>query len=354
MNRELVGRWLNRILSDGVFYPDALDVISTVDGWDDWFEKWADTARTYEALASQAEEEGYRVTASEYHLQAALAWQYATFLRFDSPNDRYHAERQRVSNFDLAIRDIRPSVARHEIAFEGTHIPGYLRLPVDVERPRCVLLIGGVDSTKEDTIELSNLFLDRGLATFAFDGPGQGEYFDQQPMVPDFERYTSAVIDYLSEREDIATDNFGAIGRSIGGYYALRSALTDERLGAVVVWGGTYDLSHFDTMEEVAQAGFLFASGIEDHIDARRTVMQYLDLAPLQDLLRQFRGRVLIYHGAHDQNFPVAQAQRLADSMPDHSRVLEIDPEERHCCHMRFPRTRRLMVDWLTGELGKA
>ena len=42
-------------------------------------------------------------------------------------------------------------------------------------------------------------FLRRGMATFTFDGPGQGETWFQGGMIVDFERATSAVIDYVEK-----------------------------------------------------------------------------------------------------------------------------------------------------------
>ena len=38
-----------------------------------------------------------------------------------------------------------------------------------------MLLLSGLDSTKEELRSTEQTFLDRGLATFSVDGPGQGE-----------------------------------------------------------------------------------------------------------------------------------------------------------------------------------
>ena len=52
---------------------------------------------------------------------------------------------------------------------------GNLRRPPGLDRPPLVLLIAGLDSTKEEFFAVENIFLARGLATFSLDGPGQGE-----------------------------------------------------------------------------------------------------------------------------------------------------------------------------------
>ena len=64
---------------------------------------------------------------------------------------------------------------RVEVPFEDGPLVGNLRRPAGVERPPLVLLLPGLDSTKEEFFLWENVFLDRGMATFSCDGPGQGE-----------------------------------------------------------------------------------------------------------------------------------------------------------------------------------
>ena len=116
-------------------------------------------------------------------------------------------QRRKVELFDRAAPHLSPAGERVEIAFEGATIPGYLRLPAaagDGPFPCCVL-IGGLESTKEESHLFENLCLERGIATFAFDGPGQGEMFFEVKLGPDFERYSSAVLDHLVERRPRST-----------------------------------------------------------------------------------------------------------------------------------------------------
>jgi 2,6-dihydroxypseudooxynicotine hydrolase len=60
-------------------------------------------------------------------------------------------------------------------------MPGYRRLPAGSQRPPCVILLGGLDTTKEDYQVVNDLCVERGLATLAFDGPGQGETLFRMP-----------------------------------------------------------------------------------------------------------------------------------------------------------------------------
>ncbi len=54
----------------------------------------------------------------------------------------------------------------------------------------------GLDSTKEEMDDYENRFLMRGLATLAFDGPGQGEAEYDFPITPEYERPVGVVLNY--------------------------------------------------------------------------------------------------------------------------------------------------------------
>ena len=108
-----------------------------------------------------------------------------------------------------------------------------------------MILFGGLDTTKEDAFEFSRYFLQRGVATFAFDGPGQGEVFEHMNARMDFERVVGAVLDRLGDRADLDSGRFGVVGRSTGGHWACRAAALEPRIRAVAAWGLIYDLHAF-------------------------------------------------------------------------------------------------------------
>ena len=122
---------------------------------------------------------------------------------FERPDLREAGQKRKVALYDRAAPLFFPPAERIDIPFEGFAIPGFLRKPPGVERPRCAVLIGGLESTKEESYLFERMCHDRGMATFAFDGPGQGEMYFQTPIRPDFERFTSAVLDELETRDDI-------------------------------------------------------------------------------------------------------------------------------------------------------
>jgi 2,6-dihydroxypseudooxynicotine hydrolase len=87
------------------------------------------------------------------------------------------------------------------------------------------------------------VFLARGLATLAFDGPGQGEAEYDLPILPEYERPVAAVIDWIERRDDLDAARVGLWGVSLGGYYAPRAAAFEPRVKAVVALTGPFDFA---------------------------------------------------------------------------------------------------------------
>ena len=110
-----------------------------------------------------------------------------------------------------------------------------LRRPADVVNPPLVVLLPGLDSTKEEFFNWENVFLKRGMATVSLDGPGQGETGYHSHIRHDYEVAVSLLLDTLMPRADI---NMNRVGVSMGGYYAPRVAAFEPRIKAVSPIGG--------------------------------------------------------------------------------------------------------------------
>ena len=97
-----------------------------------------------------------------------------------------------------------------------------------------MMMIPGLDSAKEELRSTEELFLERGIATFSVDGPGQGEAEYDLAIRGDWEVPGGAVIDYLQTEPGIDPGRIGVWGVSLGGYYAPRVASGDGRVKACV------------------------------------------------------------------------------------------------------------------------
>ena len=231
--------WSYRFISNGTDYGDFTATLSRITRWDDWCREWGNTAAEYEQLAESAEDAGQRETAAGAWRRAALAWHWGKFVFVDHPDEQRAAHDRSVACYRRAAGSLTPPAELVRIPYAGTQLPAYLRVPAG-PRPPVVIMVPGLDSTKEELQATAEYYLARGLATIAIDGPGQGESEYELPIEPAYEKVATAAVDYLRTREDVDGEKTGLFGVSLGGYYAARAAAYEPRLAAVVSLAGPY------------------------------------------------------------------------------------------------------------------
>jgi 2,6-dihydroxypseudooxynicotine hydrolase len=203
-----------------------------------------------------------------------------------------------------------------------------------------VLLIPGLESTKEQFTTYEPYFLERGLATLSFEGPGQGEAWYSLPFRDDaYARAVAAVGEAAAE----LSPRVVVVGTSFGGYLALRCAAAVPGLAAVVSISGRHDLSDFDAMEPVVQEGFARITKCEDP----REVLAEVNLAGKLDDLR---APALVLHGRRDRLVPDEQMERIAAALGDRAE-LWIEAEGSHSCNNLHTRVRPALADWVRERL---
>jgi pimeloyl-ACP methyl ester carboxylesterase len=209
-----------------------------------------------------------------------------------------------------------------------------------------VLLIPGLDSTKEEFLRLENVFLARGMATLSMDGPGQGETGYTLPIRPDYEVAVGAMLDALAARADVDLQRVGAIGVSLGGYYAPRAAAFEPRLKAVAGLSGPYDFGEcWDGVPPLTRETFVAKSGAADEDEGRRRASD-MSLAGALERLTQ---PALFVTGRLDRLIPWEDTKRIADEIPDAEWVLYDDGT--HVCNNVPFRYRPLVADWMAERL---
>ena len=212
-----------------------------IERWEDWLTAWRDNGDLHAGLAREAAGRGWARTAGEAWIRAAVSYHFGKFVWMLDMDAHDAVAGQAVAAMYRGLALLDPAAERIEIPFGGASLVGNLRRPPGADRPPLVLLIAGLDSTKEEFFAVENTFLARGLATFSLDGPGQGESARAVKIRPDFEAPVAAVLDVLCQRADLDGGRVGTLGVSLGGYYAARAAAFEPRLKAVVVCGGCYD-----------------------------------------------------------------------------------------------------------------
>lgn len=338
-----------RMIADGIPYHDFLVARERLEAGDQWYDVWAETGLAYEARGQEAIDRGDTLTGGRWLWIGCLSYHYAQFLWFHDAARREAGQRRKVELYRRAAEHLRPPSERVEIAFDGVTIPAYLRLPEQPDGGRpvpCVLLIGGLESTKEESYLFENLCLERGMATFAFDGPGQGEVFFDVGLQPDFERYARAAVDYLQTRAEIEPERIGVLGRSLGGYYAVRTAACDPRLKACVSWGACFDLADLEDYPPATQAGLIYVTGLDDA--AARRQLRSVDLA---DVIGDLRQPTYLLHGRHDEIFSMRHVERVEQGARNAPLEVVIEDEGNHCAHNLAHLVRPRMADWLARQL---
>ena len=339
-----------RLIGDGVPAGDLFAAQAKLKQWDDWYPFWARRGDYYEELARVALDRGRSQSAGELFWQACLSYHYAQFLWFHDTKTRDDGQRRKVELYREAAPLFACPAERFDVPFEQFSIPGYLRLPPNRNgRVPVAIILGGLESTKEESYRFENLFLARGIATCTFDGPGQGEMYFQAKMRPDFHRFGSAVLDWLQARPEVDPDRIGVIGRSLGGYYAVHFAAHEPRLKACVCWGVLFDLSYYDSMHDPSRRGFAFVAGYDDSAKASSYLKQTIDLSGQAERLRC---PIYALHGALDPLIPPEQVDRLRMALARHPDAeFDIPADGDHCCHNLYHVVRPRMADWLTERL---
>jgi esterase FrsA len=221
----------------GLKPQDVREALSRIDSLDrdQWADAWGAVAGRYMSAAKAAEALGRHDAAHEDYL---MAWRLYSFARWPTANSpgKQRAYPASLEAFQGFARRLDPPVETVRIPFEGKEIVALLRLPKGVRPAPLLLSISALDSRKEEHVERGDVFLRRGIATFALDMPGTGE----APLIsePKAERMFSRALDYLATRPEIDAKRVAVQGGSWSGHWSAKLGIVEkDRLKAVVVQG---------------------------------------------------------------------------------------------------------------------
>ncbi len=343
-----VANWGPRFTAQGVDPGDFARVTGPLERWADWLGAWSANGDLHATLAREAEDAGRFLTAGQAWVHAALSYHFAKFVwMLDLDRHRVAAD-QAVAAMNRAHRLLDATAERVEIDFDGATMIGNLRRPAGAQRPPLVLLIAGLDSTKEEFFAVENVFLARGMATFSLDGPGQGETGYALKIRPDFEAPVAAVLDVLCARSDLDGSRVGLLGVSLGGYYGARAAAFEPRIRAVVISGGPYDYGAL-IRDRAPHSFATFA-----HNSGTATPEETYEFAArltLAGVLDQLSQPMIVVFGKRDRLIPWQHAERVAREARNAD--LWLFEEGNHVCMNLTYRWRPQAADWLAERLGE-
>jgi 2,6-dihydroxypseudooxynicotine hydrolase len=342
-----IHHWAPRFVTNGVALTDFEEVTATIRSWDDWCAAWSARAAVHEEMGREALAKGKNLSAGDHLQRAGVYYHFGKFLFVQDLAQMKAAHMKAVECRNLALPYLRPAGERVEMPYEGKVLAGILRKPVGIERPPVLAFACGLDSCKEETDAYEQPFLARGIATLAFDGPGQGEAEYDFAIRGDYEVAAKAVIDYIETRRDLDAGRIGLAGISLGGYYAPRSAAFDKRIKACLALGGPYDwLECWDGLPDLTREAFRVRSKSATMDDARRKAATLT----LKGVAQNITCPIYIMNGELDRIVPAADTKRLAREVKGPV-VLNLVEGGNHIANNRAYRWRMQSADWMAEQL---
>jgi pimeloyl-ACP methyl ester carboxylesterase len=345
-----IDNWGPRLIANCIDYNDFVRTTAAIARWEEWLDAWCATAEAHRALALDARAHGHEQSAGEAFLRAAVSFHFAKFVWvLDPARNRIATEAAARALYDAhALLD--PTAERIEAPIDGGNIVGNLRRPPDLDGAPLVVLIPGLDSTKEEFWLWESVFLSRGMATLSLDGPGQGEAGFQMSIRPDYEIAVGAALDALAARgafdRHLDLRRVGAVGVSLGGYYVARVAAFEPRIRAVAGVSGPYDVAAaWAAMPSLTREAFIHHSGASSP-DSALALARRMSLEGVAERIEQ---PCLVVTGARDRVIPWEQTRRIADDAPRGEWVLY--DEGTHVCNNIPFKYRPLVADWIRDQL---
>lgn len=351
----VVANWSARFVANDI---DPLDVERTMAGvtsWDSWADAWEATADGYITRADAATSAGHHITAAAFRRRAALILQFAQFVLNDDPDRRRALHARQVDQFRRAAPDLDPPALPYRLTTDdGAEVHGYVRRP---ERAHgVVLLLPGLESTKEQFSTFEPYLLERGLVTVSVEGPGQGEAHASHPFLLDpYLRAYAAVRHWVDGPGGVPGLPVGVLGTSFGGFLALRCAVADDVVpgltqpAAVVAIAGPHTLTPLGDLQPILQEGFVHLSGAADVAEADRLLAD----VTLTGHLTRLTAPTLIVHGDADRVIPVSHGDRIAAELGDRADYDRVVGGS-HSCNNHHTTVRPRVGDWLADRLAAA
>jgi dienelactone hydrolase len=342
-----VSHWKPRFTANGVAPADFERITAQLESWDEWCRAWSEEARVHEDLGREALSEGRTRSAGAHLAQAAVYYHFAKFVFVQDPDQMRTAHLAAVRCLNDALPHLDPPGERHEIPFEGSSMVGILRRPSRDGGAPAVIMIPGLDSTKEELRSTETLFLERGLATFSIDGPGQGEAEYDLPIRGDWEVPGAAIHDYLRALPGIDASRIGAWGVSLGGYYAPRLASGVGEIKACIGLAGPFNFGAiWEGLPQLTRETFQVRSRAGDEPEAR---LKAFELS-LEGRTQSIKCPLLIVTGKRDRIIPWAESQRIVDEVGASAQMLLIEDGNHGCANVSYKHRYR-SADWMAARL---
>ncbi len=245
------------------------------------------------------------------------------------------------------------------IPWQGQCLWGNLHLPAGEAPWPLLVIVHGMDDTKEEHLATELYAQEHGFAVFCVDAPGQGE-----ALLLDNIRWSVHLCDFLSQVITTLTESYscdpqrvGLLGISWGGMWAIKTAAQDQRVRAVLDVGGPIDARLFSRLPFFLKTKFCQVLGVQGPQDISNAGELFSLTHPV-DLLEQVTCPLRIVHGGRDPLVPVSDKvwlrDRLRQQHPQQEVSLVVHPQGDHCCTAEAAALRQDLVDWFGRTLNRS
>jgi pimeloyl-ACP methyl ester carboxylesterase len=316
--------------------------------WAEWLEYWSKRAGGYVSIAELAAADNDVTTASAHFTAASLCFHFGQMMVYDDVEAKTEAHSKGSAAYAKAIPLFCFPTERQDVTVDalGFSVPIVRRRPDGDGNKPVVILVAGLEGTKEEMHAWTGFFLDRGIATVTFDGPGQGELSHVELNPETYLAAVESIVKSLENDLDVDSNRIGILGVSMGGLLASMVTARISKIAAAGEIGGTFDTeSRWERANALSKRGHQFVC----HSDTEAETLQKIRSLSMTGLAEKIKCPFLIVHGELDRIVPIDQATMYRDAIKQAELV--IVPQGNHVCHNLSSVSRPMVADWFVHRL---
>ncbi|GAB3570960.1 hypothetical protein GCM10027445_25470 [Amycolatopsis endophytica] len=343
---------VQRLVGNGMDFADVDELHRLADTGRPWDEIAEELGERNLARADAALADGHTTTARSWYLFASACFRTGQVPLTDTEPRKRELYRKLIAAFRAAGALSEPAAEHLTVDTPAGVVSGWLLRPAGVEHPPTVVIVGGFDGWREEYHLGATYLLDRGVAAFLADGPGQGEsrLFHDSRLTQDVDKAFETVAKTLRADHRLG-HRVGIWGNSMGGFLAGLAASAGDSFSACCVTGGTVRpaeiLDRYPRF--LAKVGPLL--GIDDPEQARAALERHR-LTP--ERLARLRVPLLVVHGRPDRVFLIENARALFDAAGSPDKRWAEWPDGDHCVYNHSHEKHVLVADWFADRLSVA
>jgi 2,6-dihydroxypseudooxynicotine hydrolase len=315
----------------------------------EWHAAWAANAERQLDQAAEADAAGRRLTVAQLRTRAAANLHWAQFLLYQDLDLKAATLARQAEIFAAAATDLTPRVERLAVGVAAGRPAAWLVRPDGAGQCPALILLPGLDSTKEELYRWAGPLLARGWAVVVVDSPGVGALSDRPMTRASVSGIVSGLVDALAADPGIQADRIAVAGASLGGLMAILALAAEPRLSAGGCIGAAFDTApRVPRMNASGLRGFLHVT----HTDTAAALTDAVQDWSAEGLGRQVTAPVLVMHSDDDPVIGTEHAARWAAEFEQADRRTMRGAGQG--CYRKGRQVLADLADWLNDRTGAA